>query len=439
MGYESLVDWMFKLERFGIKLGLKNMTEFLSRMGNPHIGLKAVHVSGTNGKGSVCAFISSILKDAGYTVGLYTSPHLVDFRERILVNGEPISEGDVVRIGGELRSTMDDMATEDPEQQLTFFEFTTGMAFRYFREREVDIAVVEVGMGGRLDATNVVSPEVCGITRIGLEHTAYLGRTIREIAREKAGIVKNGVPVVSCERNPEALGIISATCEKKDARLVLVDRDFRALNARTTLEGSAFDYRGTPDLDGLRIRLVGRHQVENAAMAVAMVEVLRDKGLDIPDGSIVKGLADLKWSGRLELLSRDPVLILDGSHNPEGVLTTVDVLDGLGITPLTYVVAFMDDKDAEGMIRALGPSASKIIVTEVDTSRSMKTAELATLVRSLYEGPVEAVESSAEAMERALRTAEGKGVCVIGSFYLAGDALRWHREQGGSAKNRASS
>lgn len=434
MGYESLVDWMFKLERFGIKLGLRNMTEFLSRVGDPHVGLRTVHVSGTNGKGSVCAFLASALREAGYGVGLYTSPHLVDFRERILVDGEHIREDDVVRIGNELRSTMEGMAAEDPEKQLTFFELTTGMALRYFRERDVDIAVVEVGMGGRLDATNVISPEVCGITRIGLEHTAYLGRTIREIAREKAGIIKEGVPVVSCERNPEALAVISAVCERKGAELKLIDRDFAALNPDTSVEGSSFDYRGASNREGLRIRLVGSHQIENAAMAVAMAEALRGRGFDIPDDSIAKGLAGLSWQGRLEFLEREPVLVLDGSHNPEGVSTTVEVLRNLGLIPLTYVIAFMNDKDAGGMVRALAPTASKIVVTEVDIARSMRAGDLAALVRDNFNGPVEQVEDSAEAMEQAVRGAEGRGVCIIGSFYLAGDALKWHRKQRSSTE-----
>jgi dihydrofolate synthase / folylpolyglutamate synthase len=291
---------MFNLERFGIKLGLANMTEFMSRIGDPHNDFKSVHVTGTNGKGSVCAFLASVLTDAGLKVGLYTSPHLVDFRERIKVDGAMISEADVVRIGNELRQTMESMAKEDGEKQLTFFEFTTGLAFRYFSETKVDIAVVEVGMGGRLDATNLVNPEVVGITRVGLEHTAYLGKTLRDIAREKAGIIKQGVPVVSCERKHDVLSILQATCDRKNAELRLLGRDFTFEKDTTTMDGVEFDYIGERTIKKLIIPLMGEHQMENATMAVAIAEELLPMGYDIPEDCVRTGLVKVEWRGRLD-------------------------------------------------------------------------------------------------------------------------------------------
>ncbi|MGQ9587078.1 MAG: bifunctional folylpolyglutamate synthase/dihydrofolate synthase [Thermoplasmata archaeon] len=371
MDYTEVTSWMFNLERFGIKLGLENISEFLSRIGNPERDFKSVHVTGTNGKGSVCAFTAEILRAHGMKVGLYTSPHLVDFRERIKIDGREIPEEDVVRLGDELRGPMEEMASEGREKQLTFFEFTTGLAFRYFSEKKVDIAVAEVGMGGRLDATNVLMPEVAAITRIGLEHTDYLGSTIPDIAREKAGIVKRGVPVVTCERSPEALSVIENTCRKKDAALRRIGKDFKASGVGQTLNGTRFDYDGVRRLSGLRTRLLGAHQAENAATAIAVVEDLSEKGMHVSDGEIRRGLRNAVWPGRLDVISTDPLIILDGSHNPDGVATTVRVLEGLGVTPLTFVLGCMDDKDARGIVKALGPAAARIVVTQARYRRAL--------------------------------------------------------------------
>ncbi|MDH3366001.1 MAG: bifunctional folylpolyglutamate synthase/dihydrofolate synthase [Thermoplasmata archaeon] len=425
MAYEDLVQWMFNLERFGIKLGLGNMTEFMSRIGDPHRDFKSVHVTGTNGKGSVCAFLASMLTDAGMKIGLYTSPHLVDFRERVRVNGTMISEADVVRIGKELRETMESMAMEDSEKQLTFFELTTGLAFRYFSEIEVDLAIVEVGMGGRLDATNLVNPEAVGITRVGLEHTAYLGKTLRDIAREKAGIIKQGVPVLSCESNRDVLSILQASCDKKAAELRLLGRDFAFENGRSTIDGAEFDYIGKHSIKKLRIPLLGEHQMENATMAVAIAEELSRKGHDIPEDCVRSGLSKTEWRGRLDFWSRSPLVVLDGSHNPEGVETSVRVLSEQGLTPLTYVLACMNDKDASGILRALSGTAERMILTQVDNARSMKAADLLELAKTEFSGRTEAVTHPDEAIRTALSSVGGKGVCIIGSFYLVGAAIRW--------------
>ena len=436
MSYSELTAWMFNLERFGIKLGLENMTEFLGRIGGPHKDFKSVHVTGTNGKGSTCAFASSILSEQGLKVGLYTSPHLVDFRERIKVDGEDIPEADVVRIGSELRGEMEAMARESAERQLTFFEFTTGLAFRYFSEQKVDLAVVEVGMGGRLDATNVLSPEVTAITRIGLEHTNYLGATIPEIAREKAGIVKDGVELVTCERAGEALSVIEGICRRKRSPVRRLGRDFMVHNVSQTMDGTAFDYEGGRSLDGLRTKLLGEYQADNAATAIAIAEGLGRRGFDVSDESIRAGIAATTWPGRLDVVSRDPFLMFDGSHNPDGIARTVTVLKDLGVVPLTYVMACMDDKDAAGIVGAVAPTAAKVVVTQVDFKRALAADKLAEVVRSSVKAPVEVVPVAGEAIERALAAKEGKGVCVIGSLYLVGEAMKWrsHTSRGAPHK-----
>ena len=425
MTYAEYIEWMFNLERFGIKLGLDNISELLRRIGNPHLSFESVHVTGTNGKGSVCAFVSEILRKQSMKVGLYTSPHLVDFRERITINGVEISEHDVLRIGSDLRKIMEQMATEDPEKQLTFFEFTTGLAFKYFEEVGVDIVVAEVGMGGRLDATNVITPEVAAITRIGLEHTKYLGATIQDIAREKAGIIKPNARVVTCERKKDALSVISTSCKRKNAILRTIGKDFDADHVRQSTEGTSFDYNGRRNLRDLNTRLLGAYQAENAACAISISEELQDVGIPVSDHSIREGIASAHWPGRMEIVSRDPFLLFDGSHNPDGMGVTVRVLKDLRLVPLTYVIGCMDDKDARGIVRALVPTAARIVSTHVKNKRALSASALGKIVQEEYNGPLEVVDDSGEAIELAIGSNSGKGVCVIGSLYLVGEAIQW--------------
>ncbi len=436
MSYSELTDWMFNLERFGIKLGLENMTEFLGRIGDPHRDFRSVHVTGTNGKGSTCVFTANILREHGLKVGLYTSPHLVDFRERIKLDGTDIPEDDVVRIGSALRGEMESMAREDSEAQLTFFEFTTGLAFKYFSEQKVDIAVVEVGMGGRLDATNVVSPEVTAITRIGLEHTNYLGRTIQEIAREKAGIVKDGIELVTCERDPEALAVIEGVCRRKGAPVRRLGRDFSVADIRQGLDGTGFGYSGETRHLGLRTKLLGEYQAENAATAIAIVESLGRRGVRVAEAEIASGIARTEWPGRLDVVSTEPFIMFDGSHNPDGIRRTVEVLRSLDVVPLTYVLGCMDDKDAEGIVKAIAPTAAKVIVTQVDFKRALPADRLAEVVRRNVRVPVEVVPDASDAIEAGLSGTLGKGLCAIGSLYLVGEAMRWRSHTGSAAPHK---
>lgn len=430
MTYAEFIEWMFNLERFGIKLGLDNVSEFLRRIGNPHLSFESVHVTGTNGKGSVCVFVSEILGRQSMKVGLYTSPHLVDFRERIMINGVEISEHDVLRIGEQLKKVMEQMAAEDPEKQLTFFEFTTGMAFKYFEEMGVDIVVAEVGMGGRLDATNVITPVVSAITRIGLEHTKYLGTTIQDIAREKAGIIKPNARVVTCERKKDALSVIATTCMRKNAILKAIGKDFDTDHVHQSTEGTSFNYSGRRNLKDLRIRLLGAYQAENAACAISISEELQDLGIPVSDVSIREGIESARWPGRMDIVSRDPLLLYDGSHNPDGVGVTVEVLKKLELVPLTYVVGCMDDKDVRGIVRALVPTAAKIVSTQVKNKRALSALALGKIVEEEYVGNLEIVEDPGEAIERALGSGNGKGVCVIGSLYLVGEAIQWLQKNG---------
>jgi dihydrofolate synthase/folylpolyglutamate synthase len=431
-----MVDWMFNLERFGIKLGLDNMGEFSRRIGDPHNDFRSVHVTGTNGKGSVCTFVSEMLRHHGLKVGLYTSPHLVDFRERIMVDGRMIPQKEVVRLGDELRTHMEEMAAQGKEMQLTFFEFTTGLAFRYFSEMEVDYVVAEVGMGGRLDATNIIRPDVAAITRIGLEHTDYLGKTIRDIAHEKAGIIKGGCDVVTCERDPDVLKLFEDSCVKQNCELSRLGEHFDISNVRQSLSGTRFDYTGDRKLPDLRTRLLGGYQAENAAAAIAIIERLAHKGVQVTEDEARKALNSAKWPGRLDIVSRKPNLMFDGSHNPDGAQTTARTLDALGMTPITFVLGCMNDKDARGIVSALAPHAATIIVTQVRNKRALDAEVLGSIVRKEYSGPVAVVPDSSDAIDRALADHRGNGVCVIGSLYLVGEAILWRRATGRTARRR---
>lgn len=437
MDYDEFTGWMFGLERFGIKLGLENTADFMSRLGNPERDLKSVHVTGTNGKGSVCVLVAEVLRKHGMKVGLYTSPHLVDFRERIEVNGRKISEKDVLRIGTELKKTMEAMASEDREKQLTFFEFTTGLAFKYFSEKKVDIVVAEVGMGGRLDATNILSPEVSVITRIGLEHTNYLGATIPDIAREKAGIIKSGVSVVTCEGKPEALSVIESTCSRKGAQLRRLGRDFNVSDVRQSLAGTAFDYFGVSRMKDLRVRLLGGYQSENAAAAIAVIEELDRRGIHVSEEDVRNGLLSARWPGRLDIVSKKPLVIFDGSHNPDGVKTTASVLRQLDLVPLTVVVGCMDDKDARGIVRALAPVAAKMIVTQARYKRALSAEALHRIVQEEFNGDTKVFPEARTAFETSLNEVAGKGICIIGSLYLVGEAIEWWSSRADGARARS--
>src|SRR5512143_3207423 len=317
LSYQGTIDYLYALQKHGVKLGLANTVTLMARLGNPHRAFRSIHVAGTNGKGSTSAFLASVLQAAGCRTGLYTSPHLVSFTERIRVDGAPIPEARVVELAERVREAYSRSAGtgRDGAMSPTFFEVTTAVAFCYFAEEGVDIAVVEVGMGGRLDSTNVVTPLVSVITNIDIEHTEYLGGTLEQIAGEKAGIIKPGVPVVTGAMQPEAKGVIEREAAAKGSPVYLLAREFRAVNVVAGRE-QVFDYRG---LDaayrGLHVRMLGRHQVDNASLALAAVECLRDAGVAVDETAVRRGLERALWEGRLERVAQGPDIYLDGAHN----------------------------------------------------------------------------------------------------------------------------
>jgi dihydrofolate synthase / folylpolyglutamate synthase len=419
------LDGLFARRTFGIKLGLHVEEALLGRLGDPQRAFGVVHVAGTNGKGSVCAIVASILRRAGYCTGLYTSPHLVHVNERICVDGAPIADGDLAALFADVEPVAAAVARE-LGQEATFFEFTTAMAFEHFRRKNVRVAVVEVGMGGRLDATNVVQPLVSVITRIALEHTRYLGPDLASIAREKGGIIKPRRPVVLGAMAEEPLAVLRAIAAERHAPVVhapeqmtvgLVAEDVDGMRVR--LESANATY------GRCRLPLTGRHQMDNLATAVCAVEVLPAwGGLEVDEEAVRGGVARVAWPGRLQVVSRDPLVLVDGAHNPDAGAALAETLPRLlARRPLALIVGMCEDKDVPAFLRTVGGLAQARWVVPLNSERGLPPERLRALVREC--GWDAAVASVPDALQqaRAWAAANGGAVCATGSLFLVGEIL----------------
>ncbi|CAG1065407.1 dihydrofolate synthase / folylpolyglutamate synthase [uncultured bacterium] len=414
---KGIVEYLYGLERHGIKPGLERITALLRALGGPQDSFKSVHVAGTNGKGSVSSMTASVLNEAGYRTGLYTSPHLSKFNERISVSGKNISDKELVEAASEVKAAL----KRSRISGVTFFEFTTAMAFLHFRKKKVEFAVVETGMGGRLDATNLVTPLVSVITNIALDHTEWLGPTLKDVATEKAGIIKPGVPVVTGESARAPLSIIRAAAKKASSKLLVMEKDFHAEGPPSTFSYSGF----SGGLEKLKLKLLGSHQVRNAALALAAIELLRSNGITIRESAIKKGLAKAAWPGRFEILSKRPLVVLDGAHNPSGAAALKEALSSLKKKRLILVIGMMSDKDMAGILKELVPICDLVIATRPKGERS---AELASIGRaaSRYGKPVTGIDSIADACEKALYLAsQADCVCVSGSLFTVAEAREY--------------
>ncbi len=416
--YDETLRYLYGLECRGIKPGLERIKALLKELGHPHHAYRSVLVGGTNGKGSTAAFIESVLRRAGVRTGLYTSPHLTRFNERIKVAGVDIGDHEVVSYTCKVRDAAQRLsgAAAGP----SFFEFTTAAAFEYFRDKGVDVAVVEVGMGGRWDATNVLRPLVAVITNISLEHERYLGREINDIAWEKAGIVKEKGLVVTGIEDKGPLEVVERVCMEKEATLYRLGADFHIeMRGR---EGS-FDYRGVHDpIRGLVPGLVGAHQVKNAACAIAAVELLREQGFPIEDEHIKEGIKETFWPGRFEVIKRSPLLILDCAHNPQGAENLARTLLAHKRGRIITVLGIMKDKNIEGILTEIVPVSDTVILTSPDVERAAPTG----LLRQMLEG-YSVKTLSGSTVKDACRLAMVEAgpadtICVTGSVYTVGEA-----------------
>lgn len=419
------LEYLFSLEKIGIKFGLGNIAALCESLGRPQDAFRSVIVAGTNGKGSVTAMVEQGARAAHLRTARYTSPHLVNLEERFVVLGRPID-----------RRTLSDAATlvRDHAERLmaggrlqtspTFFEVTTAIAFEVFRSAGVELAVLEVGLGGRFDATNIVSPIAAAVTSIDLDHEAYLGRSLAAIASEKAGVIKPGIPVVVGNLHAEADAVIRQVCDENQARYIDAEGGIR-INTRFLDGRATFDLE-TPDARYRQVRLAlrGRHQVGNALVAVRLLETLRTCGLEIPADSIRSALEQVEWRGRLDLVNVAPErqVLLDAAHNPAGAAVLSEYLREVHPAGLPLVFAAMRDKDAAGMLRVLAPHATRLIVT---APRMARAADAASLVHVASQAgvacPVEVATSPEEALERGWATSPL--VCATGSIFLIGDLL----------------
>ena len=422
MEYEETLRWLYEQETMGIKFGLANTTELLSRLGDPHLRFRSLHIAGTNGKGSVSAMAASVLREAGYRTGLYTSPHLVDFRERIQVDGQPIGQRAMLRLAEEVRGIAEDMRASSEAKRLTFFELTTAMAFAHFADQGVEEAVVEVGMGGRLDATNVLSPDCAVIATIALEHTRYLGPTIAAIAGEKAGIIKPGVPVVTIDQTDEALDVIRARAAELAAPLKVVGRDVGYQLIGSSLDGTEVFVEELGA--AVRVPLLGSYQAANCALACGALVELMHRGLYIPEEAVPRGLSRVQWPGRLEIVAEAPRLIFDVSHTPSGARAVAGEVERLVGGKVLLVLGVLEDKDLEGIAAAFGPIARRAVAAAPRTPRARPAAEVAAALAPYC--PAEAADDVGGAIERALALAGPEDtVLVTGSLYTIGEAKRW--------------
>ncbi len=406
---EDPLQYLESLKGAGIRPGLGPVKRLLKRLGNPQDRYRSILVGGTNGKGSTAASLASVLQTAGYRVGLYTSPHLVDFRERIRVNG-------ILIPGSTLCDLIRRVRRADVEG-VTYFEFATVLAMIHFARCRVDVAVLEVGMGGRLDATNVVRPELSIISNIARDHAEYLGYRLEDIAREKAGIIRRRGVCITAARQSPVIAVIDRVCRQQGARMLRIGREFR-IRAET---GGSFHFRG-PGLEmrKLSLALTGPHQRENAALALGALGVLRGKGFQISDKAVRLGLASVRWEGRLERVAEHPTILLDGAHNAAGSAALRRALGEFKFRRIILVLGILADKDYRGIVRRLAPLAHRVIVTRPPDNRAL-APELLAAEAVRWCSRVDIVAKPRYAVVRARELAGADDViCIAGSLFLVG-------------------
>jgi dihydrofolate synthase/folylpolyglutamate synthase len=452
MSYSETIQYLYNLQKYGIKFGLDNIRRLTNAFHHPHTSYGSIHVGGTNGKGSTAALIASILKYAGFRVGLFTSPHLVSFTERIRVNGEEIAEHDVM----ELAEVVRDVVVRSEDFSPTFFEVVVMMALLYFERKQVDIAVFEVGMGGRLDATNIITPLVSVITSINYDHKEFLGDTLQEIAREKAGIIKPGVPVVTSSQEREAMEVIRNSARENNAKLYTFGEEFWSFLKKETISEICFDYhtKNSFEIREITIPLAGEYQMHNASVAIQAATIVLGRlqfgmGQNQKDRviSVIRdGLAATQWPGRLEMIQESPPIVIDGAHNPAAARALSNVLRMNFLarySSIILVLGIMGDKDVRGIMEPLLPLASEVILTAPAYSRAATPENLSVIAASVGFSPVRIAHTLNDAIDMAktiaageLRSGQlnpGSGrpqadwnqiplIVITGSFYTIGEA-----------------
>ncbi len=437
--YQATLDYLFGFVDFSLthqqnlspeNFDLSRMRALMAALGNPENSYKTVHIAGTKGKGSVAAFCASALQEAGLKTGLYTSPHLKDFEERIQINRQSISQVDLVDLVEEIKPFVAAIP------KLTTFEISTALAFWHFARQGVEIAVIEVGLGGRLDATNVITPLVSVITSISKDHTYVLGDTLTEIAGEKGGIIKPGIPVILAPQRDEPRERLQQIAAERSCPLTQVGSDYKFSIKSRSLEGQVLSI-WRPDHHGkspilLEIPLLGDHQAENAATAYVTLQTIKDAGLDLSEGAIRQGIGETTWSGRFEILQREPPVIIDAAHNAYSARALQNTLDQyFPEIPIILILGISGDKDIQGMLNAWTSRTTQIITTQSGHPRAMPPEELAETIRALTDIPVSAQPDAAAALKSALEIYQGEQLIIAtGSvFHVASIREAWLERQ----------
>ena len=414
MDYRAALEYINGVSWLGSKPGLERIRVLLTGLGNPEKKLKFVHVAGTNGKGSICAYLASVLQKAGYKTGLFTSPYIARFNERMKINGREIGNAELADIVEQVKPVAEAM-----EDHPTEFEMMTAAALLWFEQRGCDIVVLEVGLGGRLDATNVIPcPECAVIANIGLDHTAVLGNTLEEIAAEKAGIIKEGASVVMYQQQSETMRTVRDICDERGAELTVPDFDDIAVEFDTR-EGQVFTYKGEP----YAIALLGEHQLYNAVCAIEAVEILRRRGWEIEHDALEAGLYATSWPARFEIVEDSPWFVVDGGHNPQCALALSDALKRyFPDEKRVLLLGVLKDKDYNGIIEILAPLFDAFVTVTPNSERALDAADLGKALEK-FGKPVSVIGDVSQGVREALNIAEEKGamVCAAGSLYICGE------------------
>jgi len=420
MNYKEAIDWLDGFQQFGMKLGLERIKILCEKLGNPQGNYKIIHVGGTNGKGSVCRYLGSILTSSGYKTGIYTSPHLQRITERFVIDGEEISEDNFVNLIEKVRPIVEEMKTSG--ESPTYFEILTSIGFQYFHDKKVDFAVIEVGLGGRFDATNIVNPILTIITNVSLEHQDVLGNNIEDISFEKAGIIKKEVPLVTGSEGV-AFETIKKKAKENNSEITIVDNDSwkRVFN---DINGQEFLIRGQLKEYDIRTKMLGMFQGKNIAIALNGIETIQRNGIFIPDESILEGVEKTSFAGRMEIVHNDPVILIDGAHNIEGFKVLTETLkNDFSYDKLILVVGILSDKKISRMLEIITPIVDTVVTTKSKNKRASNPSELKQIIYELgYTKDIIVKENINEAIEYAKSIAKKDDlICITGSLFTVGE------------------
>lgn len=426
MNYEEALDYIHGTYKFGSKLGLENTKYLLNLLGNPHKDLKIIHVAGTNGKGSTSSYIHTILKEEGYRVGLYTSPYLEEFTERMRINGQDIPKEKLASVTETVKEKIDQMV-KDGKNHPTEFEVVTAIAFYYYAQEKVDFLVLEVGLGGRLDSTNVVEdPLVSVITPIDYDHTEHLGNTLSEIAYEKGGIIKENGVVLSYPQEKEVMEVLENISKEKNSKIFLTSFEDLIID-KSSVEEQIFSVNILgKQYNNIKTQLAGIHQVYNACTALGVVEVLRKyRNINISGQSVIKGIYNTKWPGRFEVLQNNPLIIIDGAHNLHGADSLRKNIESLlKDYKITFVVGMLEDKDVKSVLEYLIPLTNKVIATKPNNPRAIKAIDLAKKLQ-VFKKEIYSYEDIEDAIKKAIDITDKEEVIIFaGSLYMIGEVRK---------------